>query len=389
MKKFLSKNVVFLGFISLLNDIASDMIYPLLPIFITSVGGNAKVLGFIEGFSESISSILKLISGKFSDKIKKRKLLAFWGYFLSNALRPLYVLANHWLIVFFVRFFDRVGKGIRTAPRDALIADSVSAEFRGRAFGFHRTLDNFGALLGPLIATLILYFTSQNIKAVFLFSLIPGIFVLVLFFFIQEKEQITHSSKDSSKEISFEQKERLPIKVKFFLISILIFTLGNSSDAFIILRLKDTGIDTVYIPIIWGIFNLIKSLGNYPLGLLSDKIGRKKVILMGWILYAIIYFLFGLVDKSHVVLILFFLYGVYYSLTEGAERAFIADNVMPYVRGKAYGYYNFAISISSLPASILFGFLWEKYSFTVAFMTGASLSLLASIVFLFSSYFDK
>lgn len=388
MKKILTKNVIYLGFISLLNDIASDMIYPLLPVFITTLGGNAKVLGLIEGASESVSSILKLISGKYSDKIKKRKPLAFIGYFLSNALRPFYVLAHHWFVVFFVRFFDRVGKGIRTAPRDALIADSVDAEYRGRAFGFHRTLDNFGALIGPVLATLILYLTHQNIKAVFLFSIIPGLFVLFLFFFVKEVEQ-TSSLKDFSRESSLKGNEKLPRKIKLFLFSLFIFTLGNSSDAFLILRLKGAGIETIYVPIIWGIFNFIKSVGNYPAGLLSDKIGRKKVILVGWFLYALIYFLFGVIENKQLVLILFFFYGMYYSLTEGAERAYIADNVMSYVRGKAYGYYNFAISISSLPASFLFGYLWENYSFTVAFITGASLSLVAFIVFLFSSLLDK
>ncbi len=388
MKKILTKNVIYLGFISLLNDIASDMIYPLLPVYILSLGGNAKVLGLIEGASESVSSLLKLISGKYSDKIKKRRPLAFTGYFLSNALRPFYVLAHHWFVVFFIRFFDRVGKGIRTAPRDALIADSVSAEYRGRAFGFHRTMDNCGALIGPVLATLILYLTNKNIKAVFLFSIIPGLFVLVLLFFIKEVEH-THSYKEYSKDSSLKENGRLPRKVKLFLFSLFIFTLGNSSDAFLILRLKEAGIETTYIPILWGIFNFIKSVGNYPAGFLSDKIGRKIVILVGWFLYVLIYFLFGIIKDRQLVLIVFFFYGIYYSLTEGAERAYIADNVISYVRGKAYGYYNFAISISTLPASFLFGYLWENYSFTVAFITGASLSLLAFIVFLFSSLFDK
>lgn len=384
MKKTFSKNVIFLSFISFLNDIASDMIYPLLPVFITSVGGNAKVLGLIEGISETVSSFLKLLSGRFSDKIRKRKLLAFSGYFLSNALRPLYYFANYWHTIFFVRFADRIGKGIRTAPRDALIAESTSSENRGKAFGFHRALDNLGALIGPLLASLILGYFSQNIRYVFLFSLIPGFLVLILFIFVKEKEKVETEKITERQIVENGNFNSLPYNLKLFLLALLIFTLGNSTDAFLILRLKEAGFNTVHIPLIWGIFNFIKSIGNYPAGVISDRVGRKKIILAGWVIYALVYLLMGLIKDKYLVLFLFLLYGIYYSLTEGAERAYIADNVLPENRGKAFGYYNFTISITTLPASFLFGYLWDKYSYTVAFLTGASFSILAIIILLVS-----
>ncbi len=386
MKKTLPKNVILLGFVSLLNDIASDMIYPLLPLFVTSTGGNAKTLGIIEGVSETVASILKLVSGKISDSIRKRKLLAFLGYFLSNALRPLYYFVNHWGTIFIIRFLDRVGKGIRTAPRDALIAESVTSKERGRAFGFHRSLDNFGAFIGPMISSLLLAYFTKDIKNIFLFSLIPGMIVIFLFIFVKEKQGEqdlkTQQQVDVGDDNGFDS---LPINVKLFLLSVLIFTLGNSTDAFLILRLKEAGIDTVYIPFIWGIFNMIKSIGNYPAGLISDRVGRRKVIFIGWLVYGVVYFLMGTVEDKHFVLFLFLLYGVYYSITEGAERAYIADNVALKMRGRAYGYYNFAISITSLPASLLFGYLWDKFSYKVAFYSGAFFSVVAISILLFSS----
>ena len=386
MKKTIPKNVILLGFVSLLNDIASDMIYPLLPLFITSAGGNAKTLGIIEGISETVASILKIVSGKISDSIRKRKILAFLGYFLSNALRPLYYFVNHWSTIFFIRFLDKVGKGIRTAPRDALIAESVTTNNRGRAFGFHRSLDNLGAFIGPMISSLVLAYFTKDIRNIFLLSLIPGMVVIFLFIFVKEKQSgqdlKIQNQKDFVDDYGFNS---FPIDLKLFLLSVLIFTLGKSTDAFLILRLKEAGVNTVYIPFIWGIFNLIKSVGNYPAGLISDKIGRKKVIFIGWLVYASVYFLLGTVSNKHLVVLLFLLYGVYYSITEGAERAYIADNIKTKMRGRAYGYYNFAISITSLPASLLFGYLWDKFSYTIAFYTGAFFSMVAIFILLLSS----
>jgi len=387
MKKgFLSANVILLSFVSFCNDIASDMIYPLLPLFITSVGGTPAILGIIEGIAETTASLLKLFSGYISDLFKKRKPLAFLGYFLSNALRPLYFFAESWTTIFFVRFSDRVGKGIRTAPRDALIADSTNPTSRAQAFSFHRTLDNFGALIGPLLAMFVLSKFSENIKAVFLASLIPGFLVIVLMFFIKETKKF--EDKEKTKK-SFSLKEILSLKafpkrLNFFLLSVFLFTLGNSSDAFLILRLKDAGVSTTMLPLLWGLLNLVKSVGNYPMGLLADRTNKKNVILSGWLVYAAVYLSFAVFSSKFAVVTVFLCYGLYFSLTEGVERAFIADIVDEDMRGRAYGLYNFAIGVSALPASIIFGFLWQKFSYKIAFTTGALFSLIALCLFFIS-----
>lgn len=386
MKKgFLSVNVILLSFVSLCNDIASDMIYPLLPVFITSVGGTPAILGVIEGFAETTASLLKLFSGYMSDFVKKRKPLAFTGYFLSNALRPLYYFAESWLPIFFVRFSDRVGKGLRSAPRDALIADSTNSTNRARAFSFHRALDNFGALIGPLLAMGILYLFNENIKTVFLLSIMPGFLALFLMFFV--KEAVTDDKNENSNTNSFKtifSIKIFPQKFKSFAISVFFFTLGNSSDAFLILRLKDAGVKTVYLPFLWGLLNLVKSIGNYPMGVIADKTDKKNVIIMGWLLYAVVYFLFAIITSKTAVVLVFLLYGLYFSLTEGVERGYISDIVDVDIRGRAYGIYNFAIGISALPASIIFGYLWQNFSYKVAFLSGCFFSIFALTLFIIS-----
>lgn len=385
-KSFLSRNVIFLSFISLCNDIASDMIYPLLPLFIVGVGGTAKILGVIEGVAATTASLLKLFGGYISDITKKRKPLTFIGYLLSNVLRPLYYFAQSWTPIFVVRFADRIGKGIRTAPRDALIADSTAPEDRAKAFSFHRALDNLGAVIGPLLAVGILSLFAGDIRMVFLFSVIPGIAVIVMFFFVKETapEKKVEDAKDRTNFKEILSIKILPGELKLFILTVLIFTLGNSSDAFLILRLKEAGVDTVYIPLLWGALNLVKSLGNYPAGVVADRTSKKNVIIAGWLLYGIVYILFGLVTSKTAVVLIFLSYGLFYSLTEGVERAFIADMIPGELRGRAYGIYNFAIGISALPASLLFGFLWDKISYKAAFFTGASFSFIALAIFILS-----
>lgn len=388
-KDFLKGNVLVLGIVSFLNDIASDMIYPLLPLFISTIGGTPKTLGIIEGVGETTASLLKLFSGYVSDIFKKKKPLAFLGYFLSNFLRPLYYFANSWLSVFFIRLSDRIGKGIRTAPRDALIANSVSESDRAKAFSFHRSLDNLGALIGPFLAMLLLSIFQNNVRIVFLISIIPAILVIVLMMFVKEdKTQI------DNKKVIFKISDLIILKnfsrrAKLFFFSVFIFTLGNSSDAFLIFRLKQSGVETVYIPMLWGLFNLVKSIGNYPAGVIADNYNKKTVIVIGWLIYAITYLFFGLFESKSAVITIFLLYGLYYSLTEGVERAFLADIVPQEYRGSAYGVYNFAIGISALPASLLFGYLWEKFSYQTAFFTGAVFSILALFLFIFTQSKEK
>ncbi len=379
--KFLSKNIILLSFVSFCNDIASDMIYPLLPVFITSVGGTPAILGIIEGVAETTASILKLFGGYISDMLKKRKILAFLGYFLSNALRPLYFFAESWGTIFFVRFTDRIGKGIRTAPRDALIADSTTTSNRAQAFSFHRMLDNFGALIGPLLAMFVLASFSENIKSVFLISLIPGFIVIILMLFVKEPKD---DGKVATKRLYFKDIltfRSFPKRLNLFVLSVFLFTFGNSSDAFLILRLKDAGVSTTYLPLLWGLLNLVKSIGNYPMGIIADKTNKKTVIIAGWLVYAAVYLSFAIFTSKYAVITVFLCYGLYFSLTEGVERAFIADIVGEEIRGRAYGLYNFAVGVSALPASIIFGYLWQNYSYKIAFITGALFSLTALCLF--------
>ncbi|MCX7991838.1 MAG: MFS transporter [Proteobacteria bacterium] len=388
MKNFIKGNILILGLVSLLNDIASDMIYPLLPLFLASLGGTPKVLGIIEGVGETTASLLKLFSGYLSDVFRKKKPLALLGYSLSNILRPFYFFANSWILVFVIRLADRVGKGIRTAPRDALIASSVSEKDRAKAFSFHRALDNLGALIGPFLAMVLLSVFNNDVKMVFLVSVIPAVIVILLMSFVKEEKIEGESKKNIFKPSDFLTLKNFSKKAKLFFLSVFVFTLGNSSDAFLIYRLKESGVETIYIPFLWGVFNLVKSIGNYPAGIIADNYNKKTVIIAGWIIYGITYLLFGVVTSKYAVISVFLFYGLYYSLTEGVERAFLADIVPQEYRGSAYGVYNFAVGISALPASLLFGFLWDRFSYKVAFLAGAIFSVFALVLFILTLYIN-
>ncbi len=372
MKK-LSKNVVSLGIVSLFNDAASEIIYPLLPAFLSSVlGAGAFVLGVIEGIAETTASILKFFSGYISDRIRKKKGLVVAGYSLAVFGRPLTGIATSWIHVLLIRFFDRVGKGIRTSPRDALIADSTSPEVRGFAYGFHRAMDHLGAVLGPLFAVWMILGFGMDLRHLFLLAFIPGILaLLILIFFVEEK------AGESIKKTSW----RLgPVSMNFrlYLLSLILFTLGNSSDAFLLLKAQNTGIKIAFLPLIWVFLHLVKVLTSVPGGLLSDRIGRRRVIIAGWMVYALIYLGFGLSNKNWHIWALFALYGIYFGLTEGVEKAFVADLAKEEERGTAFGLYHLAVGLSALPGSAIFGFIWQRFGELHAFLFGAVLAFLAS-----------
>ena len=372
MKK-LSKNVVSLGIVSLFNDAASEIIYPLLPAFLSSVlGAGAFVLGVIEGIAETTASILKFFSGYISDRIRKKKGLVVAGYSLAVFGRPLTGIATSWIHVLLIRFFDRVGKGIRTSPRDALIADSTYPEVRGFAYGFHRAMDHLGAVLGPLFAVWMILGFGMDLRHLFLLAFIPGILaLLILIFFVEEK------AGESIKKTSW----RLgPVSMNFrlYLLSLILFTLGNSSDAFLLLKAQNTGIKIAFLPLIWVFLHLVKVLTSVPGGLLSDRIGRRRVIIAGWMVYALIYLGFGLSSKNWHIWALFALYGIYFGLTEGVEKAFVADLAKKEERGTAFGLYHLAVGLSALPGSAIFGFIWQRFGELHAFLFGAVLAFLAS-----------
>ncbi|MDI6851901.1 MAG: MFS transporter, partial [bacterium] len=376
----LSKNVVAMGLTSLFTDISSEMIYPLLPLFLSSViGAGATALGTIEGIAEATSSLLKTVSGYISDKIRKRKPLVIIGYGLSAIAKPTIGFATKWFHILFARFADRVGKGIRTSPRDALIADSVKPEDRGKSFGFHRSMDTIGAIIGPLLASALLILftkrftwdTGKSLRMIFLLSLIPAsIAVIILILMVQE---VKSSSEGQAKANFSLNLKNLSKEYKILLLIITIFSLGNSSDTFLILRSANIGFPQERIPLLYTLFNVLYAALSTPMGALSDKIGRVKTIMLGFLLYSIVYLGFALISpsKMNLLWLLFGFYGVYYSLTEGVLRAFVADLSKKETRGFAFGVYHTLVGLSLLPASLFAGFLWDKISPGAPFYFGS------------------
>jgi len=373
------RNIFFLGLVSLFTDISSEMIYPLLPVFLVSVlGVGPTFVGLVEGVAEATASFLKLFSGWISDRRQKRKFLVVSGYTLSTLTRPLVAAATAGWHVLFIRFLDRVGKGVRTSPRDALIADSVPASEHGKAFGFQRALDHAGAVIGPLIAFFLLTFITQQYRTLFLLAYIPGIIAVTLLIFgVKERKAAQPGPSSQPVPLTLRPFDR---RFKIFLLIIILFSLGNSSDAFLILKAKDAGVSVSLLPILWAVLHISKSLSATPGGILSDRYGRRKMIIAGWILYGGVYFGFASAQTSDMVWILFAVYGLFYGLTEGGERALVANLVQPHLRGTAYGLFHFSIGLSTLPASLLMGFLWETFSPKAAFSFGAVLALLAAVL---------
>lgn len=376
--KKLDKNVYTLGLVSLFTDISSQMIYPLLPIFLSSVLGVGMVfIGLLEGIAESTASILKVFSGWYSDKLRKRKPIVFLGYSLSTIGKPFLFLATAGWHVLAVRFIDRVGKGIRTSPRDALVADSCSPEGRGRAFGIQRAMDRMGAFLGPLVAFTILPLLNNNLRLLFLLAFFPALIaVFIIIFFLKEKPHVSEPFK-KTRPFSL---SNLGKDFKMFVLIVAVFTLGNSSNAFLILRAKDLGVKTVFIPILWVMYNFVCSLSSAPLGHLSDKIGRRKTTLLGFCVYGVVYLGFAFSNNESHIWVFMGLYGIYYGLSEGVLRAYVADLVEDQsVLATAYGIYGTVVGLCAFPASLIMGVLWQAFNPTVAFTFGATLALISAV----------
>lgn len=389
--KNLSPNVLALSFVSLLNDTSSEIIYPLLPAFLAlTLGATPFVIGLIEGFAESVAALLKLFSGYLSDKFSKRKFPVFLGYSMASLTRPLLAFVTSWQQVLFVRLADRAGKGIRGAPRDALLADSVAPDKRGFAFGFNRAADHLGAVFGPVTAFILLsYFaddptnpTARDYRQVFLFASIPvviGLFVIV--FFVREKKHEPRPEDENITPIKLSLRE-FDVNFKRFLVVIALFTLSNSTDAFLLLRAEQSGIPVAVLPLLWMFLHFSKVVFSLIGGDLSDRVGRKKMIFAGWIIYALVYAGFAFVETDWQAWALFFIYGAYFGLTEGAEKALVADLVEPEKRGTAFGFYNLAFSITVFPASLIFGALWDQFGATAAFLTSSVISICAALLLL-------
>lgn len=388
----LSGNVVAIGVVSLFNDASSEIVYPLLPIFLSSVlGASAGAIGVIEGAAESISSLLKLFAGYFSDRLGKRKALVVFGYSLANLARPFLAFAQSWYQVLAIRLTDRVGKGLRTAPRDALIADAVVVERRGLAFGFHRAMDHTGAVIGPLVGYLLVFLfaanrdspTAHDFTKIFLVASIPGLFaVLVAAVFVRESRPRAENDQAPTSQRPQLSWRSFDSNFKRFLLVVALFTLSNSSDAFLLLRARGAGVSVVAIPLLWAAHHLSKVLSSLWGGDLSDRVGRRKLIIAGWTLYAAVYAGFAFVTSAPAVWVLFLVYGIYFGLAEGAEKALVADLVRADQRGTAYGFYNLAFSVTVLPASVLMGAVWDWRGPTTAFLVSTALGALAALLML-------
>jgi MFS family permease len=380
--------VVAIGLVSLLNDASSEIIYPLLPVFLTgSLGASARAVGIIEGLAESIASLLKLFAGYLSDRLAKRKFLVVAGYSLASIVRPLLAFAHTWTQVLAIRLTDRVGKGIRTAPRDAMIADTVSVEQRGLAFGFHRAMDHGGAVIGPLVGyVLVLIFvakasapTTGEFSKIFLAASVPALIaVLVAIFFMRESP--VHSAPAAP--VTSLSLRGFDSNFKRFLVVLALFTLSNSSDSFLILRATQSGVSVVMIPLLWAAHHGSKVLSSLLGGDLSDRLGRKRLIVSGWVLYAAVYAGFAFATQTISVWILFLIYGIYFGLSEGAEKALVADLVRPEQRGTAYGLYNLAFGVTVFPASFLMGMIWDWKGPAVAFLVSAVMGATAAVLLL-------
>lgn len=372
-------NVLILGLVSFFTDVSSEMIYPLLPLFLTGVlGAGPAFLGMIEGVAESTASLLKLFSGVLSDRLQGRKKLVLFGYSLSALMRPLIGSATSPLMVLLICTGDRVGKGVRTSPRDALIADSVDPSVRGKAYGFHRSMDNAGALLGPLIATGLLAYVVSDVRQVFWLAALPGLAAVLLI--VWKLREVERKSPQAPKPVRLSLLPAGPLRR--YLLILFLFTLGNSSDTFLLLKAGTLGVPAFRIPLLWAFFNAVKMLSTMPFGSLSDRVGRRGVILAGWCVYSLSYLGYAFAASETQIWLLFALYGLFYGLTEGVEKAFLADMADPALRGAAFGWYNFAIGAGAFPASLLFGLIWQRLGGVAPFIVGACLSGLAALLLL-------
>ena len=373
----LRPQVILLGLMSLLNDSASEMIYPLLPVFLTStLGATPIIVGLIEGTADALSSILKLAAGWISDRLPHRKPLIIGGYALAAASRAWISMAAQWPSVLGARLLDRTGKGIRSAPRDAMIADVTPFESRGKAFGFQRALDHTGAVIGPLFAIVLLDAFHLPLRTVFLIAVIPGaVGIVFLIALLREEPHSTTQPRD----LATPQPRNLPPPFFYALGSIALFSLANSSDAFLLLQAHAAGVSIGMLPVLWSAHHVIKSLFSTYAGARSDVMGRRSLLVIGWMVYAAIYFVFPFAKSLPIFVILFVAYAIPFTLTEGAERAWIGDLVPAELRGRSFGFYYLVTGLFVLAGTALFGVLYQDVSPRVAFMTGAALALTAAL----------
>ncbi len=378
------KNVFLLGAVSLFTDLSSQMIYPLLPQFLVQLGTSTTLIGVIEGIAEATASLFKTVFGRLSDEMGKRKPFIYLGYGLSTVAKPFLFLATGWIMVLLVKFAERIGKAARGPARDALLSTSVDPKRRGRDFGIQRSMDKIGSMGGPLLAMLVLYYWPENLRLVFLLAVIPALMAILFIPFVVEKQAITRKA-DTLPTPNFLRNRAF----NTFLIANILFTLGNSSNAFLLLKATEEGIDTLFLPLLWVGYNFICSIAAPIFGDLSDRIGRKPVIMLSFVCYALIYLGFAYANWPIFIWLLFAAYGVYYGLSAGVFKAYLTELTSEEQRGAAYGLFDTGVGLALLPASILMGFLWDSYGSTTAFVTGAGFAVLGLLVFVGGDWIDR
>jgi MFS family permease len=372
--------VWLLGWSSLFTDAATEMIYPLLPVYLSRVlGAGAFSLGVIEGVAEAVNSGLRVASGYLSDRRATRRPIVIAGYALSSAVRPLIAFTSTWPQVLLIRALDRTGKGVRGAPRDAMLARFATAADRGRIFGFHRAMDHIGAIVGPLMAAAFLFASPGEYRFLFALTIVPGVVAVALLFFVHELPtaepqssplpQMSEGASAAAAPVAWNARYFLT-----FLAILLIFSLGNSSDAFLLLRLSDAIGTAAYLPLLWSGLHVVKASLSTWGGSLSDRLGRRRIILIGWLVYAVVYLGFASTEHAATLVVWFVLYGVFFALTEGVEKALVADLAPESKHGLAFGLYNATLGVGTLAASVVFGLLYERFGAPVAFGTGSALA---------------
>jgi MFS family permease len=376
----LPRPVWLLSWTSFFTDTASEAVYPLMPLFLArAIGASALSIGIIEGAAEAVNSLLRIVSGHWSDRIRARKPFVIAGYGLSSLVRPLVAFATAWPQVFAVRLTDRVGKGIRGAPRDALLTAWADPATRGYVFGLHRAMDHSGAVFGPLLAALFLWFRPDDYRTLFMLTAIPGLIAVLMLLPVQEAPEATGVVPNASSAVTGVAPSFTSGFYRYLTV-LFIFALGNSTDAFLLLRLSDAGASSASIPLLWAALHVVKAVASPLGGALSDRVDRRKVIIAGWLLYGVVYLAFARVTSLGGLIAVFLIYGLYYALTEGGEKAIVADIAPPDARGLAFGWYNGVVGFGSLAASLLFGAIWKQWGASAAFHTGAALALVAALL---------
>ena len=373
-------NIVFLGLVSFFTDVSTEMVYPLIPLYLISAfGATPALVGIIEGIAESVASLLKVFSGYITDRFKKKKATAFAGYLPGVLYKFALVFAGSWVGILGARVLDRVGKGIRTAPRDVLVSESADKDNMGKAFGVHKALDMAGAALGILITYYVFrgMGDSFDYKRMFILSIIPAIMGLFMFFFIKEKKE---PRTEKNQEPFWKNIREVDSQLRLYLLVVFLFTLGNSSNTFILLRAKSTGFDNVSVILLYFIYNITASVLAMPLGKLSDRIGRKKLLVPGYLTFSICYLGFAFATDQGVMVLVFVIYGAYTAMIAGVERAYVAEIAPPELKGTMLGLQSTVVGIALLPASIVAGFLWDAFGAAVPFVFGAGLSFAAALI---------